>query len=132
MAINWAVYSTWNISIWVYFDNSDNNKVKVFSYPFDIEQIDIDRNTSWNINLVKEISIQNWVWIESIYGKNNFLFFFNSISWDLKYYYWDWLNKVYINPVSENIDINISYKWSSSLNLQRTLSYFTATNIIDY
>ena len=35
-------------------------------------------------------------------------------------------------PDSESIDIDFSYKWSSSPNLNKSISYFTLTNIIDY
>lgn len=137
MAINWAVYSTWNISIWVYFDNTHNNKIKIFSYTHNILESDIDRNTSLpDINIIKEVKIQNSVEIDNIdvdwILKDNFLFFFDSISWELKYYSWNMWVKEEITPVSDNVDINISYKWSSSSNLQRTLSYYTTTNIIDY
>ena len=131
-AINWSIGSSWNVSIGVYFDSSasEKDKIKVFSYPHDIENLNIT-NFEWgDIKLIKTLLLQKWVQIDNVEWKNNFLFFFNSIDGELTYYNWDWPLKNII--VADKISINLSYMGASSGNLQRTIKYFTSTNLIDY
>jgi prepilin-type N-terminal cleavage/methylation domain-containing protein len=133
MAVNWSVQDSWNVSIWVYFDSRDTekNKVKIFSYPHDIGILDINRVEWWSIKLLKTLVLKNGVEIDNIGWRDNLLFFYDSITWNLTYYNWGgWLR----NTVSgeDIISINISYKNSTSENLKRNIKYFTSTNIIDY
>lgn len=132
MAVNWAIWNNWNVSIWVYFDTNiyENNKIKVFSYPHNINNLDITYIEWWNVKLLKTLILKKWVQVDNIWGKTNLLFVFDSITWDLKYYNWlQWLR----TAVNEDIiDINFSFKGSSSENLNKTIKYFTSTNIIDY
>ena len=39
MAINWLDSNSWNVSVWVYFDNNDinKNKIALYSYPYDTD-----------------------------------------------------------------------------------------------
>lgn len=139
MAINWALSNSWNVSIWVYFDNSSllNNTIKVFSYPYDSDEININNMEWWNTKLIRSLILQPWVQIDwfNISGlpdpdKTNLLLFFNSINWDIKYYTWN-PSKNNISGI-EKLSIKFSYKWSTSPNLQKTIDYFTKTNITDY
>ena len=132
MALNWSIWSVWNVTIGVYFDTSslEKNKIKVFSYPFDIDELNIINIEWWDIKLVKTLILQKWIQLDSIESKTNFLFVFEAITGDTKYYSWDgWWRSV---VTEDDIDIDVSFKWSTSSNLQKTITYFTNTNIIDY
>lgn len=131
-AVNGSVWSSWNVSIWVYFDTSVNwnYKAKLLSFPHDIDNWDISYFESWNIKLIKTLEFKNWIYLSDIEGRDNILFFFDSITWDLKYYTWNlWVK----NTISDDkLDLNFSYKHSSSPNLNKTITYISSTNIIDY
>ena len=135
MAINWAVWNDWNISIWVYFDANEKDKVKIFSYPYDIDSLDISYIQSTDIKLLKTLILRKWIQIDNVDSKQNLLFVFDAITWDISYYTWVWANRTTIdlnNSDNDIINIWFSYKWSSSPNLNKTINYFTNTNIIDY
>ncbi len=135
MAVNWAVGESHNISIWVYFETSalEKNKVKIFSYPFDIINNDIKYEEWPNVKLLKTLKLQKWIEINDIEGYNNMLFVFDAITWELNYHNWENWNRVLINsPKPDIVSIEFSYKNSSSENLRRSIKYFTSTNIIDY
>ena len=134
MAVNWAVWTSWNISIWVYFDNSsfEKNIVKVFSYPHDIDIVDINNIEWWDIKLLQTITLQDWIQIDYIDTKPNMLFVFDAITWNLKYYTWKLDKRENYIDNDNQISINFSYKWSNSDNLKKEIIYFTSTNIIDY
>jgi hypothetical protein len=137
MAINGAVWSSSNVSIWVYFDTSTlwNNTIQVFSYPYNILDNNINHLETVDTKLLKTLTLKKWIQIDSIDSNNNFLFYFEAITWDIKYFRWWGSPMIPINitlPDSESIDIDFSYKWSSSPNLNKSISYFTLTNIIDY
>lgn len=132
MAVNWAIWNQWNVSIWVYFDTSSilNNQIKVFSFPHDMDKLNILNTEWWNIRLIKTLTLKKWILIEKIEDKWNLLFFFDSITWNLSYYNWVWWTR---NNVTDDIvSINFSFKWSTSPNLNKTINYYTNTNIIDY
>jgi len=132
MAVNWSVSWSWNLSIWVYFDNSEleNNKIKVLSYPYDIDNINFTYIESEEAKLIKTLTLKKWIQIDDLDWKNNLLFVFDAISWDIKYYTWTGLTRNTL--VEDEIPISFSYKWSSSPNLSKTINYFSKTNIIDY
>lgn len=135
MAINWYS-STWsNLSIWLFFDNSDSekNKLTFFSFPYSIldNQIIPSESASLNIKIIKEILLPQGIQIDKIWSNDKFMFYFSSIDWVWKYFsYDDSLNKTIYS--SQTVDIDISYKWSSSVNLNKTLKYLTPNNIVDY
>ncbi len=132
MAINWAIDNNSNVSIWVYFDTNSisNNIVKVFSYPHDVNTLNILNNEWWDVKLLKTLILKKWIAIDYLHGNPNILFFFNSITWELTYYSWNGYTRNRIED--DQISINFSFKWSTSPNLNRTINYFTNTNIIDY
>lgn len=132
MAINWAIANNWNVSIWVYFDinSSINNQIKVFSYPHDMDKMNIINSEWWDIRLIKTLSLKKWILMDKIEDKQNVLFFFDSITWKLSYYNWkSWVRNTFDDNI---ISINFSFNWSSSPNLNKTINYYTNTNIIDY
>ena len=130
MAINWMVWTDWNVSIWVFFDTANKNEVNIYSYPHDINQDDISYLENDDIKKIDTIYLDKWIEINDIEGKSNILFFFDAISWNLKYYTWNaWVRS---EVVDSELQLHISYKWSSSPNLNKYISYFTSTNIIDY
>ena len=133
IAVNWAIWSSKNISVWVYIDTSlsSNNEIKVFSYPYDILEWNITNTELWDVKLLNKLILREGIQIDDIDWNNNFLFMFNAIDWKLKYYKWNWLTKTLL-PDDDKISISFSYKWSTSLALKRTINYFTNTNIIDY
>jgi type II secretory pathway pseudopilin PulG len=130
MAINWMSTSTWNSSIWIYFDNSDSkkNSVRLYSYPFDANTWSLSLAT--NMTLFKTIDLQPWIEINSVWWKNNWLFLFNSIDWKSEFYTLNWALKTPI--LGNEIQIDISFKKSTSPSLQRHLIYYTKTNIVDF
>jgi len=132
MAVNWAIGNDKNISIWVYFDtnSTSNNVIKVFSYPYNIDKLLISNTEIWDVKLLKTLVLSKWVILDNIEGKSNFLIMFDSITWNINYYSWTWSTR---NSIIEDIvSINFSFKWSNSPNLNKTIKYYTNTNIIDY
>ncbi len=134
MAINWVISSTWNVSIGIYFDNSEeeNNKIHFLSYPYSFTGVDI--STSWSeIESIKTLVLQPGMQIDSIHWNENGLFFFQAISWSSEYFYWEsGIRKDILTAWEDTIDISISYKWSTTRNLQKNITYYIKTNIIDY
>ena len=132
MAVNWSIWELWNVSIWVYFDTNilNKSKIKVFSYPHDIDNSNFTYIEWWDVKLINTLILKQGIQIESIGNNDNLLFLFDSISWDIKYY--NWLSWSRNTVESDEIPIHFSYKWSTSENLNKIINYFTKTNIIDY
>ncbi|MDD2871214.1 MAG: prepilin-type N-terminal cleavage/methylation domain-containing protein [Candidatus Gracilibacteria bacterium] len=132
MAINGAVGNEGNVSIGVYFDTIDtsNNMVKVFSFPHDIDKLNISYLEGGSTKLIKTVNLTKGIIIDDIDGKQNLLFLFDSITGNITYYTWVGSNRE--DLVKDNITINFSYKGSTSPNLNKTINYYTKTNIIDY
>ncbi len=133
MAINWLDSSSWNVSVWVYFDNSDENKNKIsfFSYPYDLDINSADLLSTDSKKLIKEIDFYKYIELNQVENKDKFLFLFQAISWSGYYYYRDstpWKQSY----TWDSIDIKISLKQSDSANLSKKIRYITWTNIIDY
>lgn len=131
MAINWVIWTNSNVSVWVYMESwISNNAINFFSYPYDIENMNISYNQNSEIKLLKSLQLDKWIQIDNISWKSNLLFYFSAITWSWYYYTWQWPSRFNLNQ--EVLDINLSYKWSNSDTLKRKLSYFTTTNITDY
>jgi len=132
MAVNWAVWNDKNVSIGVYFEvtPTHNTYVKLFSYPYDVSDINIT-NMEWgHVKLLKTLNLQKWILIDNLEWKSDMLFLFDSITWKLKYYTWE--SSVKTLYEDKKLSINFSFKWSDSPNLNKTINYYTDTNIIDY
>jgi prepilin-type N-terminal cleavage/methylation domain-containing protein len=133
MAINWLDSSSWNVSVWVYFDNSGDNKNKIsfFSYPYDLDINTADLLETPSKKLIKKIDFYKSIELNQVENKDKFLFLFQAITWSWSYYYRDdtsWKQSF----SGSSIDINISLNWSDSTNLTKDIKYITWTNIIDY
>ncbi len=129
MAIHWVASSSWNLSIWVYFDKDNKNIIQVFSYPYQYwtgNKIVVD-----DLSLLSnEIDLWKNIWIEKIAGKTKVLFFFEAISWE--WYYFDFENTKNDLLIPNNkIEIEFSYKWALKF-LRNKLEFYTKTYIIDY
>lgn len=133
MAINWLDSNSWNVSVWVYFDNNDinKNKIALYSYPYDTDLSTSNLLNDDNKKLIKEIQFNKSIELNSVEGKDKFMFLFDAISWVWHYYYWDtWdIKKSF---TWWEIGINISFKWTDSPNLTKNIKYIIWTNIIDY
>ncbi len=133
MAINWLDSSSWNVSVWVYFDNSNdkNNKISFFTYPYDLDINSEDLLETSSKKLLKEIDFYKIIKLNDVGSKDKFLFFFQAITWSWSYYYRDdtpWKKSF----VGDSIDIKISINQSESSNSIKEIKYITSTNIIDY
>lgn len=129
-------YESENMSIWLYITTEDwkNNKVILFSYPYDIpeEEININSDTS----IIKTNILQEWIKINNLSSNdlsyNNLLFFYRAINWEIKIFTLlsDSWQKDEIN--NDEISIIFSYMNATTSSLQKRLTYFKNTNIIDY
>lgn len=132
MAISWIKDISWNKSVWLYFskDILNNDKIIFFIYPYDIEEIFIT-NTIWpNSEILRTKILQDSIKINDLNWYDNLLFFFDSISWSSKVYTFttSWKQEV----ILDKININFSYKNTSSPALSKQIIYHKNTNIIDY
>jgi len=132
MAVNWI--SDWtNKSIWLWIDLWVNDNVlKLYSYPFSFTWSQIINQETPDIKLIKTYSLTKWMGIKKIAWKDNILFYFDAITWNWKYFFWDssWIR----NDINlDEIEINFSYKNALETSpLFWKLKYFTKTNIVDY
>lgn len=133
MAINWLDSNSWNVSVWVYFDNSSENKNKIsfFSYPFNLDINSTDLLNTDDKRVIKEIKFSNSIELNWVEDKDKFLFLFQAISWSWYYYYRD-STSTKIPYTWEDIDIMISFKGAETSNLSKNIKYIIWTNIIDY
>jgi len=130
LAINGYTNSWINNSIWLYFDTS-SDKIKYFSYPYTYSWSQIQISWDSNIKLIKEKKMLPWIKLDKIEWNENILMFFSAIYWTWSFYYWDedWNRQ----NLSQNIiNIDISYKWATTPNLQKTIRYYKNTGMIDY
>lgn len=131
MALNW-LSSTWNKSIWLYFDSTswNNNKLTYFSYPYNLTWSSIDVVENSYIKKIREITLPKKVYIKDISGKDNWLFYFSSISWTWNYYYFD--SSGVKKTFTWELVVNIAYDNSGSDIFNMHIKYFTWTYITDY
>ncbi len=133
MSINWVNSLSWNLSIWLYLNSEDlnNEYIKYYSYPHFFTWSQIKVNETSDIKLIKSKSLPYGVTINKINWKSKYLFYFDSITWEGKYIYWDslWNKNIFTWSL---INIEVSFKNSSSQSLQKIINYYTKSNIIDY
>ena len=132
MAINW-MSNDYNRSVWLYVDVTNNPlQIQFISYPYTFTWSQITNIISSDIEIIKTYDLIKWMEIRSVNWKNNLLFYFNAITWEWSYFYWDssW-NRLDI--IDTEIEVDFSYKealeWSP---LYWKIKYFTKTNIVDY
>ena len=128
-----------NKSVWLYLSGSS---MQILAYPhemMDENEWNIDRavnDTLW-IKLYKPRELPRHTKFEaanagSITDMGNILFFYDAVSGEGKYYSWDssW-NRSEINW-ADHIELNFSFKSSSSPILNKKMTYDTRVNIVDY
>ncbi len=131
IAMNWSTSWSWNLSIWIYFDSSNNDTITFLSYPYSFTGTQITRTPWPDIKILKTIKLPEWIEIEKVWGQDNALFFFSSIFWEWKYYYFDPSRQEF--PLTDNkIDIDINYDGATIDILKKKIFYYVLTNIIDY
>jgi hypothetical protein len=130
-------YETENRSVWLYIttENWKNNKVTLFSYPYDIQEEEININSSTSI--IKTNILQDWIKINRLSSNdlssyNNLLFFYSAIDWEIKIFTIESDNWQKSEANSDEISIVFSYMNATTTSLQKRLTYFKNTNIIDY
>lgn len=134
LAINWLDSSSWNVSVWVYFNNSvdSKNKISFFSYPYDLDINSTDLLNTSKRKDIKEIKFHKSIELNWVEEKDKFIFLFQAITWSGIYYYWDNNSTIKKPFVWDDIDIKVSFKWAESSNLSKNIKYIIGTNIIDY
>ncbi len=132
MARSWLKNNSSNVSIWFYItkNGSQNNILTFFSYPHNIDEINISNQASWNIEIIKETELQDGVSITYLDDYENLLFYYDSISGDSKIYTFIWWNKEVVKD--DILDIKLSYKNAQTKSLTSEVRFITGTNIIDY
>lgn len=131
IAINGSTSWSWNLSIWIYFDTLNNDTITFFSYPHSFTGSQITVIPWSEVKIVKTLKLPEWTQIEKIWWQDNGLFFFSSIFWEWKYYYFDPTRQDF--PLINNrIEIDITYEWATAEILKRKIFYYIWTNIIDY
>lgn len=134
MAVNWSATQTWNISVWLYFQNFQDSEWDNFSYDllsFDHDVAELSINPSNGVLLEKH-HLQPWIQIDNFDWENKWLIFFRSISGSWIMFKWDPLQKIAYTDWENEITIDYSFKWSSNSVLKNNLTYFQDTQIIDY
>ena len=119
LAINWADSWSWNLNIGLYFSAD----AKELNYYASTWSLDIASVASLDIYKTKPLPL--WIQVDSIAGmaSTEYLFAFDSIT-----------GSGSIEPIiSDNeIEIQISYKWSTSPVLNKNILYYRQSYISDY
>jgi hypothetical protein len=129
LAIHGLDNGEWNLSIWIYFNWSEDNKgeIQIFSFPHNYPNtIPVEDNSE--VNIIKTIKLKPGIQINSVAWKENWFFVFDAISWDWTYSYFNWVWK----EVFTDTEIEIEFSYWDSDTLKNTVTYFTLTNISDY
>lgn len=124
LAIAWYQKNWVNQSLWVFFDTTNNNVVKIYSYNYG-SWISLD-----NQYLLKEKKLQQNVGIDDISGKQNIFIYFSSIYAKPEIYYFEWTVKQ--TYWTGEVDMIISFKHANAFPLKRELKYIKNTNVVDY
>lgn len=132
MAISWIKDINWNKSVWLYLnkDISSNNKIVFFIYPHDLDELLINNIESSQVQILKTKLIQDSININSLDWYDNLLFFFEAITWKSNVY--TFTSSGRLEVVLDKINIEFSYKNTTSPTLSKQIIYHKNTNIIDY
>lgn len=132
LSINGLNSGSGHLAVGVYFDTTEweNTHITYFSYPHSFTGTQITNSQTPHIRIERTKDLPVWVQIDSVAGKSKFLVYFESISWKGRYYFWDSVTKEEFS--SDEIDIDISYKWATSPSLKKQIKYYTKWNIADY
>lgn len=117
-----------SIGLFLSTQTERNDRIFFYSFPYAIEENDIQLSV-WEI--FKNFTLQDWIKINYLSWYDNLLFYFSAITWELTIY--TFRNNWTKEAISENkIEIISSYRNASSPVLQRKITYYKNTNIIDY
>ena len=146
LAINGLNFDDWanikNVSVWLYMDTSNALKTNLtyFSYPHQTNETSLgDPTLLPSDRIIKTKDLPNHIWLDAMErngaplpaGQQQFLFLYNAINGDWRYYAWNWawgLSEV----IDTEVDVNISYKWATTDSLRDEIIYYTETYIADY
>lgn len=132
MAINGQSDNNKNVSVGVVFDiENEKNKVILLTYPYTFTGSEIGALETSEIKKIRTLDLPKWVQLEDVWGKKKALFFFQSISGQGKFWWWDTTGVKSEFPAGD-IEVKLSFKWSTETNLQKIIHYYTYTHIIDY
>lgn len=116
-----------NKSIWILLDSSDwkNNKIKYYY----LDKVLNDKLEFKEQNFFKDKDLQKWIIIRSFWDQ--------KAQWEMFFVYEAATWKVFVyengNKLSDSfVKINLSYQKSDSRILNRTITYYLETNIVDY
>jgi len=116
-ALNGLVSGSWNVFIALDFSSWAT------SIPYYVSSWSIN---PWNISsttLYREKKLPTWVQLDSMWWWEELLISFSPISWELD---------VFPALANSPIEFTLSYKWSRSSALQKTVRYYTESFISDY
>ncbi len=134
MSINGLDSDTGNVSVGIFFDGTDGNNLSFtyLSYPYDFSESQITYQVSWDIQEIRKKTLPEWVQIDTVWWKEKFLVFFESITWKGSYYYWDTPGSAKQPFTDQELNIDISFKGATSPSLQKEITYYTQWYIADY
>lgn len=128
MAVSWIQekQDTENKSVWILLDSSEwnNDKIKYFYLDKEIKDYPSDL---WNS--FKEKELQKWILIKNFWNSsspNKILVVYKAATWEII------LFEDGGKSSKEKIEIELSYQKSTSELLNRTITYYLKTNIVDY
>lgn len=131
MATNGSAYLSWNVSVWVFIDNTSINKNSYSLLWFDHDVVE-SNIIPINGRLIQKYNLQPWIQIENFDWENKWIIFFRSITGSWLVVKGDSFNPVGTSEADNIINIEYSYKWSTNSSLRNSLEYFQDTQIVDY
>lgn len=120
-----------NTSVWVLLEKGNDNPLKIFLYKPESTNVKGEEVTN-EVALYKEKLIQKDTGLSTInanWEKDNLLIYFEAITGEVKIYDKDGTE---LTDAWNEIKFNISYKASTETSLNKDITYFPLTNVIDY
>lgn len=132
MALNGRVGEEKNISVWVYFDSNNADKIKVIPFEYATTLENISTNSSLITNALSQtgvlnLTLQPGITFQKIAGEDKWLIYFQAINGS------GWV--LVGNNFSQqpgNIDIEFAFKDATSWALRQSITYIQETQIVDY
>lgn len=137
-----------NKSVWLLLSSKENqnNFVKYYLFDhdifdkekkiFDLKKLNFDDNPwTWNLLKIKTIQPDIFIkWFSAWDDKEkidwDILVFYEASSWNVTVFKINWNEKIELSL--EKLKINFSYKNSTTDMLNREITYYLKTNIVDY
>lgn len=132
MALNGIVWEDKNISVWVFFDTNQADRIDVISFDYDKTADDIQTNPNLvNDALSKKpiisLTLQPGITFQEISWEEIGLIYFQAINGS-----WWLLAGNSFSQISGNSDIVFAYKDATSWALRKAITYIPDTQIVDY